>query len=330
MAASARRRATGRPSTASVEALRKLEPDETLLIQSGKPVGVFRTHERRPARLDRELQTSCRSGATWEHFRELDRKGLMMYGQMTAGSWIYIGSPGHRAGHLRDLRRNGPQALRRRSVGPLDSHGRSRRHGWGATAGRDDGRCLHARHRMPAQPDRKTPRNQVSRRRHRQSRRSAAADRQIRPRQAALSVGLAGKRGGDPARARQARHQAGCGHTTRPARTIPSTAICRKAGRSPNGKSAAPRSRKPSPRPRASRSPGTCAPCWRSRARTFPPSTTATTSARWRRTRAWRTPSISPASCRPMSARCSAAASARSAGRRCRATRKTSIVPTKR
>ena len=58
--------------------------------------------------------------ATWEHFHELDRKGLMMYGQMTAGSWIYIGTPGHRAGHLRDLRRGGPPALRRRPRGPLD------------------------------------------------------------------------------------------------------------------------------------------------------------------------------------------------------------------
>jgi len=76
-----------------VTALRALEPDETLLIQSGKPVGVFRTHEGAPRVLIANSNLVPR-WATWEHFRELDRKGLMMYGQMTAGSWIYIGSQG--------------------------------------------------------------------------------------------------------------------------------------------------------------------------------------------------------------------------------------------
>ncbi len=78
---------------AIVRALRKLENDETLLIQSGKPVGVFRTHEDAPRVL---LANSMLvpAYATWEHFDELDRKGLMMFGQMTAGSWIYIGSQG--------------------------------------------------------------------------------------------------------------------------------------------------------------------------------------------------------------------------------------------
>jgi urocanate hydratase len=76
-----------------VEALRTLGEDETLLIQSGKPVGVFRTHTDAPRIL---LANSNLVGkwATWEHFNELDRKGLMMFGQMTAGSWIYIGSQG--------------------------------------------------------------------------------------------------------------------------------------------------------------------------------------------------------------------------------------------
>ena len=76
-----------------VESLRKLEPDETLLIQSGKPVGVFRTHEGAPRVLIANSNLVPK-WATWEHFHELDRKGLMMYGQMTAGSWIYIGSQG--------------------------------------------------------------------------------------------------------------------------------------------------------------------------------------------------------------------------------------------
>ncbi|MES2337515.1 MAG: urocanate hydratase [Pseudomonadota bacterium] len=76
-----------------VETLRRLEDDETLLIQSGKPVGVFRTHADAPRVLIANSNLVPR-WATWEHFAELDRKGLAMYGQMTAGSWIYIGTQG--------------------------------------------------------------------------------------------------------------------------------------------------------------------------------------------------------------------------------------------
>jgi urocanate hydratase len=76
-----------------VETLKTLEADETLLVQSGKPVGVFRTHSEAPRVLIANSNLVPR-WATWEHFDELDRKGLMMYGQMTAGSWIYIGSQG--------------------------------------------------------------------------------------------------------------------------------------------------------------------------------------------------------------------------------------------
>ncbi len=76
-----------------VEALRALGPDETLLVQSGKPVGVFRTHADAPRVLIANSNLVPK-WATWDHFHELDRKGLMMYGQMTAGSWIYIGSQG--------------------------------------------------------------------------------------------------------------------------------------------------------------------------------------------------------------------------------------------
>ncbi len=76
-----------------VESLRELEADETLLVQSGKPVGVFRTHEDAPRVLIANSNL-VPHWATWEHFNELDRRGLMMYGQMTAGSWIYIGSQG--------------------------------------------------------------------------------------------------------------------------------------------------------------------------------------------------------------------------------------------
>jgi urocanate hydratase len=74
-------------------ALRSLEADETLLVQSGKPVGIFRTHTDAPRVLIANSNI-VPHWATWEHFNALDRRGLMMYGQMTAGSWIYIGSQG--------------------------------------------------------------------------------------------------------------------------------------------------------------------------------------------------------------------------------------------
>lgn len=76
-----------------LECLKNLEEDETLMVQSGKPVGILRSHKNAPRVL---IANSNLVGkwATWEHFRELEAKGLMMYGQMTAGSWIYIGSQG--------------------------------------------------------------------------------------------------------------------------------------------------------------------------------------------------------------------------------------------
>jgi len=76
-----------------VETLTRLESDETLMVQSGKPVGVFKTHPGAPRVLIANSNL-VPHWANWEHFNELDRQGLMMYGQMTAGSWIYIGSQG--------------------------------------------------------------------------------------------------------------------------------------------------------------------------------------------------------------------------------------------
>ena len=78
---------------AIVKALRELENDETLLVQSGKPVGVFKTHVNAP-RVMIANSNLVGNWANWEHFDELEKKGLMMFGQMTAGSWIYIGSQG--------------------------------------------------------------------------------------------------------------------------------------------------------------------------------------------------------------------------------------------
>ena len=73
--------------------LKDLNDDETLLIQSGKPVGVFKTHANAP-RVLLANSNLVPKWANWEHFSELDQKGLFMYGQMTAGSWIYIGTQG--------------------------------------------------------------------------------------------------------------------------------------------------------------------------------------------------------------------------------------------
>src|ERR1700687_5840097 len=78
---------------AILETLRRLGDDESLLVQSGKPVAVFKTHADAPRVLIANSNLVPK-WATWEHFNELDRKGLMMFGQMTAGSWIYIGSQG--------------------------------------------------------------------------------------------------------------------------------------------------------------------------------------------------------------------------------------------
>ncbi|MFN9966916.1 MAG: urocanate hydratase, partial [Lysobacteraceae bacterium] len=76
-----------------VEVLERLEDNQTLLVQSGKPVGVFPTHPDAPRVLIANSNL-VPHWATWQHFNELDAKGLAMYGQMTAGSWIYIGSQG--------------------------------------------------------------------------------------------------------------------------------------------------------------------------------------------------------------------------------------------
>lgn len=78
---------------AILTSLRELQEDETLLVQSGKPVGVFRTHTDAPRVLIANSNI-VPHWANWEHFHELDKAGLMMYGQMTAGSWVYIGAQG--------------------------------------------------------------------------------------------------------------------------------------------------------------------------------------------------------------------------------------------
>ena len=113
-------------------------------MQSGKPVGVFQTHPDAPRVLIANSNLVPR-WATWEHFHELDRKGLMMYGQMTAGSWIYIGSQGIVQGTYETFAAVAKKHFGGNAAGQVDSHRRARRHGRGAAAGRDDGRVLAAR-----------------------------------------------------------------------------------------------------------------------------------------------------------------------------------------
>jgi urocanate hydratase len=112
---------------AIVRELEHLGNDETLLVQSGKPVAVFPTHDMAP-RVIIANSNLVGKWANWEHFHELDRKGLMMYGQMTAGSWIYIGTQGILQGTFQTF-----AALADRHFGATRgqarSHGRHGRHG---------------------------------------------------------------------------------------------------------------------------------------------------------------------------------------------------------
>ena len=132
---------------AIVRALRALENDETLLVQSGKPVGIFRTHSYAPRVL------LCNSNLVghwnnWEKFNELERAGLMAYGQMTAGSWIYIGSQGivqgtyetFAAAGERHFHQGDPARRPERQADRLRRHGRDGRRA--APGGDDGGRVL--------------------------------------------------------------------------------------------------------------------------------------------------------------------------------------------
>ena len=135
----------------------------------------------------------------------------MMYGQMTAGSWIYIGTPGHRSGHLRNVRRGRPPALRRRPRRPLDPDRRAGRHGRRAAAGRGHGGRLVPGRRMPAEPHRDAAAHRLSRSHDRRSGRGAGDHRGVLPRPTAGLGRAARQRGRDPARAAA---RAACGRTS--------------------------------------------------------------------------------------------------------------------
>ncbi len=166
---------------AIVATLKDLEHDETLLVQSGKPVGVFRTHPGAPRVLIANALI-VPAWATFENFRDLEDRGLTMYGQMTAGSWIYIGTQGILQGTYETLASAGRRYLRQLARGSGVRLGGTRRDGRRAAArGHDErrrgagGRSRSAAHRAPAG-------HEVRRRSHRQPRRSAGARGAVAPR----------------------------------------------------------------------------------------------------------------------------------------------------
>ena len=246
-----RRARLGDASTASSRRCSRLEDDETLLVQSGKPVGVFRTHADAPRVLIANSNL-VPHWATWDHFHELDRKGLMMYGQMTAGSWIYIGTQGIVQGTYETFVEMGRQHYGGDLCGPLDPDRRPGRHGRRAAAGGDHGRRLDAGRRMPALAASRcacAPAISTSRR---QDLDEALA---IIDEATAASEGPSRSAcSATPPRSCPSWCGAASGPTsspTRPPRTIRSTAICRRAGRSSSGTSAREqRSRRASSRPR--------------------------------------------------------------------------------
>ena len=181
---------------AIVAALRALEHDETLLVQSGKPVGVFRTHAGAPRVLIANALL-VPAWATWETFRDLEHRGLTMYGQMTAGSWIYIGTQGILQGTYETF-----AAAARRHFGGIAErtdgrHRRSRRHGRRAAARRDDERRGGAGRRSRSAADRRVGwrRGISTRRRPISTRRCDASTTGARD-SVARSIGARRQRGG--------------------------------------------------------------------------------------------------------------------------------------
>ena len=287
-----------------VESLKNLNEDETLLVQSGKPVGVFKTHANAPRVLIANSNL-VPHWATWEHFNELDARGLAMYGQMTAGSWIYIGSQGIVQGTYETF----VEAGRQHYDGKLAGR-------WVLTAGlggMGGAQPLAATLAGACSLNIECQQSSIDFRLRTRYVDEQAADlddalariARYTKEGRAISIALCG----NAAEILPELVRRGVRRTwspTRPAPMIRSTAICPSAGPGPNTANARKASRPPWSRRPSSPWPGTCAPCSNSRSRACPPSTTATTSARWPRKKAWTMPSTCP----HISARCSAVASA--------------------
>ena len=142
---------------------RRSKPTRRCACNPGKPVGVFRTHADAPRVLIANSNL-VPHWATLDHFNELDRKGLMMYGQMTAGSWIYIGSQGIVQGTYETFAELGRPALRRQPRRQVDPHRRARRHGRRAAARRHHGGRIAAGDRVPALAHRDAAQDRLPRR----------------------------------------------------------------------------------------------------------------------------------------------------------------------
>jgi urocanate hydratase len=189
--------------------------------------------------------------ATWEHFNELDRKGLMMYGQMTAGSWIYIGTQGIVQGTYETFVEMGRSIMAATSRASWILTGGARRHGRRAAAGGGHGRRLVPRGRMPAEPHRDAPAHPLSRRAGRNARRGAGDDRAGQAGEAE-SVGLLGNAAEILPEWFAAASAPTC-VTDQTSAHDPVNGYLPKAGRSPNGRPSASAIRRRSKRPRAPR-----------------------------------------------------------------------------
>ncbi len=138
---------------AIVKTLIELEDNQTLLVQSGKPVGVFETHKDAPRVLIANSNL-VPAWANWDHFRELDKQGLMMFGQMTAGSWIYIGSQGIVQGTYETFVEMGRQHYGGDLAGKWILTAGLGGMGGGSAAGCNDGGRIDAGCRMSVRPNR--------------------------------------------------------------------------------------------------------------------------------------------------------------------------------
>ena len=149
-----------------IASLKVLEDDETLIVQSGKPVAVLSTHTDAPRVLIANSNL-VPEWATWDHFNELDRVGLMMYGQMTAGSWIYIGGQGIVQGTYETFAEVGRQHFDGDLSGKWILTGGLGGMGGGPALGRNHGRGVDVGRGMPAQPHRAAFARRLSRCPHR-------------------------------------------------------------------------------------------------------------------------------------------------------------------
>ena len=254
----------------------------------------------------------------------------MMYGQMTAGSWIYIGSQGIVQGTYETFVEMGRQHYGGDLTGKwILTAGLGGMGGAQPLAASLAGACSLNIECQQSRIDMRL-KHALRRRTGRRPRRRARAHRQVHEGRRSEIDRAARQRRRNPAATRRARRAPGCGHRpdqrARSGARLPADRLDAWSNGSPTRSSI----RKKSATPPSSRCACTSKRCSRSRSWASPRSTTATTSARWRRTKAARTRSISPASSRPTCVRCSAAASARSAGWRCPAIRKTSTRPTPR